>query len=157
MASAHDVAKYILAERGRMSTWKLQKLVYYCQAWHLVWDEQPLFAEPIEAWANGPVVRTLYRKHRGDFSVREWRQGKSGALTDAEKATVDAVLASYGGLTGRQLSLLTHDEDPWRQTREGLEPTARSERHIKTTTMHAFYSALDADPAARPIRDLEWE
>jgi len=60
MASVHDVAAYILREQGAMSTWKLQKLVYYSLAWHLVWDDEPLFEEPIQAWANGPVVRALY-------------------------------------------------------------------------------------------------
>ncbi len=58
MASAHDVGKYVLEKRGSMTTWKLQKLVYYSKAWHLVWEGEPLFPEHIEAWANGPVVRT---------------------------------------------------------------------------------------------------
>ena len=49
-----DVAAYILEQKGSMTTMKLQKLVYYSQAWSLVWDEKPLFEEAIEAWANGP-------------------------------------------------------------------------------------------------------
>src|SRR5258708_570857 len=63
MATVHDVAAYILGKCGPMTAMKLQKLVYYSQAWGLVWDERPLFAEQIEAWANGPVVRDLYDKH----------------------------------------------------------------------------------------------
>ena len=70
--SAHDVAAFILKESGPMTAMKLQKLVYYCQAWSLVWDEKPLFKEKIEAWANGPVVRALYEKHRGKFKVSSW-------------------------------------------------------------------------------------
>ena len=54
--SVLDVAAYILKKLGSMTTMKLQKLVYYSQAWSLVWDEQSLFIESIEAWANGPVV-----------------------------------------------------------------------------------------------------
>jgi hypothetical protein len=30
-----------------MSAYKLQKLVYYSQAWHLVWADEPLFAARI--------------------------------------------------------------------------------------------------------------
>ncbi len=76
------VARYILRERGRrgqtpsgrtLSTVKLQKLVYYSQAWHLVWEDRPLFPERIEAWANGPVVPDLYREHRGDFELTSWK------------------------------------------------------------------------------------
>ena len=33
-----DVAAYILEKIGSMTTMKLQKLVYYSQAWSLVWD-----------------------------------------------------------------------------------------------------------------------
>ena len=57
MASVFDVAKYILNNKGRMSTWKLQKLCYYSQAWSLAWTETPLFEEDFEAWKNGPVCR----------------------------------------------------------------------------------------------------
>ena len=59
MSNVHDVAAMILNEQGAMTAMKLQKLVYYCQAWHLVWDEECLFPERIEAWANGPVVRAI--------------------------------------------------------------------------------------------------
>src|SRR5450756_3169344 len=92
MARVDDVAAAILQRQGQMSTWKLQKLVYYCQAWHLVWEENPLFDDPIQAWANGPVVRSLYDRHRGQFSVSSWRNGDASRLTPEESSTVDAVL-----------------------------------------------------------------
>jgi hypothetical protein len=31
---------------------KLQKLVYYANGWHVVWEEAELFPEHIEAWAK---------------------------------------------------------------------------------------------------------
>lgn len=36
MAIIFDTARYILEKEGQMSTMKLQKLCYYCQAWSLV-------------------------------------------------------------------------------------------------------------------------
>lgn len=33
-----DVAKYVLHRTGQLTTMKLEKLVYYCQAWSLAWD-----------------------------------------------------------------------------------------------------------------------
>ncbi len=39
---------------------KLQKLCYYCQAWYLAWNNEPLFDEEFEAWASGPVCKELY-------------------------------------------------------------------------------------------------
>src|SRR4051794_38902830 len=112
MATAHDVAAYILREQGSMSTWKLQKLLYYGQAWHLVWDEEPLFDNRIEAWANGPVVKDVYKRHRGAFTISDWPDGDLNALTETERETVDIVLNGYGHLSGRALSHLTHSEEP---------------------------------------------
>ena len=48
MATVLDVARYILTRLGEkgslpVTTWKLQKLVYYSQAWSLVWDDAILF------------------------------------------------------------------------------------------------------------------
>jgi uncharacterized phage-associated protein len=156
VASVHDIAAYILRKQGSMSTWKLQKLVYYSQAWHLVWDEEPLFKARIEAWANGPVVPELYRRHRGQFSIDRWKDGNPTALTDTERETIDTVLDSYGQLTGRQLSVLTHAEGPWREARNGLAPTDRSRRPISAESMHDFYAALDAAEDATPVENIDW-
>jgi len=156
MASVHDVASYILYKQGSMSTWKLQKLAYYSQAWSLVWDEKPLFDAQIQAWADGPVIPELYRLHRGKYSVARWPEGSGARLTKAEKETIDGVLASYGELSGRQLSLITHNESPWKDAREGLAPTERSTKQIKTADMKAFYSWLDANVEARPVSEIDW-
>lgn len=55
MANVYDVAKYVLKKLGSMSTMKLQKEVYYCQAWSLGWDGKPLFDEDFQAWAARSV------------------------------------------------------------------------------------------------------
>ena len=64
-----NVARYIIEQCGSMTTMKLQKLTYYCQAWSLAWDGEPLFEEDFQAWANGPVSPELYQHHRGFFRV----------------------------------------------------------------------------------------
>ena len=46
---AIDAAEYILRKQGSMSAMKLQKLLYYAQAWHMVWEDELLFPENIEA------------------------------------------------------------------------------------------------------------
>jgi uncharacterized phage-associated protein len=143
MPSVHDVANYILHKKGRMSTWKLQKLVYYSQAWSLVWDDgEPLFGEPIEAWANGPVVSELYKVHRGDFAIEKWPKGDWAKLSAAQRETIDAVLKYYGKHTGHWLSELTHREDPWRKARRGYEPRERGNREITLASMSEYYSSL---------------
>jgi uncharacterized phage-associated protein len=142
MASAHDVAAYILERHGPISAMKLQKLVYYAQAWSLVWDDRPLFPERIEAWANGPVVRDLYERHRGQFEIRDWPAGDPHSLAPEERATIDAVLGFYSDKPAQWLSDLTHREGPWREARRGAPEGARSTAVISPDSMRAYYGSL---------------
>ena len=139
-----DAAQYILDAQGQMTTWKLQKLVYYSQAWSLVWDEEPLFAERVEAWANGPVVRELYGKHRGQYRVRRIPGGNPDRLEDEQRATIDAVLDAYGDMAPWQLSELTHREDPWKDARERarLKEGDRGSAVISHESMAEYYGSL---------------
>jgi len=142
MASALDVAELILQQTGPMTTMKLQKLVYYSQAWSLVWDEKPLFDERIEAWANGPVVRELYDAHRGRFEVDTIDGGNPAVLDGEERETILAVLEYYGDKPSQWLSDLTHMEDPWRDGRRGLPDSARSDAEITHASMLEYYESL---------------
>ena len=87
MATAFDVAKYILEEKGNLTAMKLQKLLYYCQAWSLVWDEKPLFENTIQAWVNGPVLPAAYNYHRGQYFVGMPGRGKRSMQCSATTAT----------------------------------------------------------------------
>ncbi len=140
-----DVAAYILQKMESMTTMKLQKLVYYSQAWSLVWDENPLFEENIEAWANGPVVRELFDYHRGMYEISAMPIGNPRLLNPAQQETVDAVLEYYGNKSAQWLIELTHMEDPWIQARKGLLPLARGNRVISLDTMADYYSSLPAE------------
>lgn len=144
MATVHDVAAYILSKQGAMSAMKLQKLCYYSQAWNLVWEEEPLFQERIEAWANGPVVRELYAEHRGHFGVTKdlLTRGDAMMLTERERQNVDIVLEFYGDRPAHELSELTHREAPWKEARGDLAPGATSQTEITPTAMHEFYDGL---------------
>lgn len=143
MTTVLDVAKYILSKQGDMTAMKLQKLVYYSQAWHLVWDEEELFPERIEAWANGPVAPDLYRAHRGAFRVSAVNfPGDADVLQPNEKGTVDGVLEFYAGRSAAELSDLTHLEEPWRLARGDAAPHARSTHEITRAMMAEYYGAL---------------
>lgn len=141
MATAHDVAAYILSKTGEITAMKLQKLVYYSQAWSLVWDEEPLFEERIEAWVNGPVVPDLYKRHRGLFKVSSWPGGDPGKLTDSQRQTIDAVLGYYGDKSSQWLSDLTHREAPWIEARRGLDPGDPGNREIGHAALAEYYSS----------------
>lgn len=142
MANVLDVAEYILQKQGKMTAMKLQKLVYYCQAWSLVWDETPLFDEKIEAWANGPVVRRLYDAHKGVFELCNISGCDPANLTSKQTETIDAVLNYYGDKSAQWLGDLTHMEKPWNDARIGLDVGANSNREITLASMDEYYSSL---------------
>jgi uncharacterized phage-associated protein len=70
MPNIFDVAKCISdVIGGDVSTMKLQKLCYYCQAWYLVWTGHPMFSGNFERWDNGPVCRDLFEGHKGMLEI----------------------------------------------------------------------------------------
>lgn len=143
MPSALDVAAYILRRQGSMTAMKLQKLVYYSQAWSLVWEEEPLFCEPIQAWANGPVVPELFQAHKGQFKVHAIPQGDPDALSPQQAETVDAVLEFYGDKSSQWLSDLTHMERPWKDARRSCSEGASCNREITLEAMAEYYGSLE--------------
>ncbi len=142
MASVFDVSAYILKKHGPMSAMKLQKLVYYSQAWAVVWDEKPIFSEKIRAWANGPVVTELFAEHKGEFYVKAEPRGDHKALTRFEKETVDAVLKHYGDKTAHWLSALSHRETPWISARAGLSDGERGNSEITIGSLADYYGNI---------------
>lgn len=144
MATEFDVVNYILDKLGEISAMKLQKLVYYSQAWSLVWDEEELFSADFEAWANGPVLRSLYNEHRGLFKVNAdtFSQGDKDNLNDEQIETIDTVLEFYGDKSAQWLSNLTHKESPWKEARGELEPMTSSDEIITKGSMEEYYAAL---------------
>ncbi|MFG6110642.1 Panacea domain-containing protein [Stenotrophomonas nematodicola] len=143
MASVIAVAKFILERTGEVSAMKLQKLVYYSQAWHMVWEDEPLFDEDFQAWANGPVLPALYARHRGQFKV------DASVVADAVEVmpenaakNIEKVLGFYGTKSGFWLSNLTHSERPWLEARGETAIGDRSEAVISKAAMAEYYGSL---------------
>lgn len=139
MASVHDVAAYIVEKSRVIGTMKLEKLAYYCQAWWVARNKDPLFPEPLEAWRMGPVCPDLYREHRRRNYVDQWPDGHSGKLTATERAHIDAVMDVYGPYSGFRLGEMTHEERPWNiaMAKGGLNTT------IEIDTMREYFAELD--------------
>lgn len=126
---------------------KLQKLVYYAEAWHLANFNESIVDEDFEAWVHGPVVRRLYGEYRG-FG---WKPIIQSEITDATHADLVAsfpertrellqmVTDEYFSLPAYQLERLTHNEDPWRLTRGDLPEDAPSDSVIDKVLMQQYY------------------
>jgi uncharacterized phage-associated protein len=110
----HAIATEIRSRQPGIGTKKLHKLLYYCQGHHLAVHGVPLFAETIEAWDMGPVVAELWRAER-----RSDAPSAGVELGEAELNTIGYTLSRYGALTGKDLEVLSHGEDPWQEADAG--------------------------------------
>jgi len=144
---AADVAAYLLARLGTMQQLRLQKLLFYCQAWRVAYAKPRLFDDPIEAWAAGPVVPAVWRDHAYEYMIESEPNGDQTRLSLEQKLSIDAVLDRYAGFTGEELSQLTHREDPWKIARNGLPEGVRGSRLITVESMGDFYGRLLHDNA----------
>lgn len=150
MATAFDVTSFIRREVGEISRMKLQKLLYYAQAWSLVWDGKPLFAETIEAWRNGPVVRDVWTEAQHGVGP----QGDYKKLTAAERDTVRAIVNFYGKYDGETLSQVTHLEPPWNLARRNASQGAPSRSPVLLEHMKRYYGKIPTNGKVLPP-DLE--
>lgn len=148
MTTALDVAAYV-ATAARVPSGdsvRLQKLVYFAQAWHLAWTGRPIFEEDFEAWPKGPVVRSVYRENRyGSLSAR-------ANLTEEIRGTLDSVLEFYGHRGFKELVERTHRDAPWMDARRGLGPDEPSQRVVRRDTMLDFYSCRAIEGGDVPQR-----
>ena len=145
ITTAKRVADYIVAfshEHGDpVSNLKLQKLVYYAQAWYLALYGEVLFDERIEAWVHGPVVAPLYGSYKGWAwqPIDENIELSSIDLPASVKAHLDEVMDIYGGLTAYDLEKLTHSETPCQKARGDIPPDEPSNAIIAWNDMKVFY------------------
>lgn len=146
MPTVMNVARYVLEKCGSVTVMKLQKLVYYCQAWSLAWDDEPLFDEDFEAWANGPVCPELYETHKGQFRVEPdlLPANPEKLFTKDQIESMDAVLKYYGDKSPHWLSELTHKEDPWKIARGNCPSGAWCKNVISKESMRDYYEGLIA-------------
>ena len=164
MMNSIEAAKYIIAfsdTKGDLITnKKLQKLLYYVQAWHLVYFEgDPLFEEQPQAWVHGPVYPSVYDYFRSagyhpvsiedeyqetGVSCDEYlRQQADGLGLDARQQNmIAAVMLKYSRLSAFDLEMLSHSERPWLEKREGLSDVDRCQTSISFDTMRSYYSGL---------------
>jgi len=153
MLSALDVAKHLIRvgydpehpeESVHICPLRLQKLLYYCQGWSLALLGRKLFDEPIQAWVEGPVVRSVYDWFKGSRSPIEPATAgdPDGAISRTEAALVEMVWKEYSRYTPQELVAKTHNEPAWSEARGELLPGQRSTARLSDDTMSFFFTKL---------------
>jgi len=144
------IAEYFIrksiTEKKPITNKKLQKLLYYSQAWSLVFLDKKLFNERIEAWLHGPAIPCIYHKYKsfGYNSIKKNTTLRiSDLISDAKvNKFLDNVWKIYGKFDANYLEILSHKEKPWQLAREGVDEFNPSNKEITIKSMKDFYSEL---------------
>lgn len=135
-----DYFIYVANDTGSfISNLKLQKLVYYAQAWHLGIYDTPLFDEDFEAWVHGPVIPALFYKYK-EFGWKPiLKEVEKPDFTPELEEFLEEITEEYFICDGFELELMTTREDPWIYARKGLARDEPSHEIISKESMRTFY------------------
>ena len=146
------IASKFVVNDHPLSVLKLQKLLYYVEAWHVTFYNKKLFDDDFEAWVHGPVCREIFTRFKynhnkfmySDVSINDLSLVESSSFEDYDEvnAHVENVLETYGKFSGAQLEEITHGEDPWRKARGELAPHEPCDAIITKESMREFYLKL---------------
>ncbi|EGP5554423.1 MULTISPECIES: Panacea domain-containing protein [Enterococcus] len=155
MHKPKDVAKWFVANTdvasgSQITPLKIQKLLYYAQAWYLAIYNKPLMDTEFEAWAHGPVVPEVYHglsdfKYNPVSISAEYFSDAEEVSCEQEVDLLQQIMDIYGIYDGKYLEKLTHQEDPWIQTRGDLPPEARCNEVISREVMKDFYRNMQGE------------
>jgi uncharacterized phage-associated protein len=119
---------------------RLQKLMYYAQAWYLALHGERLIPDAFEAWVHGPVIPSLYER----FSAYRWNPISEDVPKPGLPAEVEDHLRevdeAFGGRLTWELERMARAEDPWVYARGGLPPDEPSTNVISEERMKLFYA-----------------
>lgn len=130
-----DVCRHVInysndREYG-ISNLKLQKILYFIQAFFLTSTPGPCFKEKIEAWDFGPVVPKAYREYKqfGSCNIPEisyivdlnpddiWgstvKKYTNNVIRNDDKKRIDTVVDRFADYSATDLVSITHSQAPW--------------------------------------------
>ena len=142
---AENVASYLIflaseenqeKEREGITNLKLQKVLYFAQAYYLAKLGKPLFAEKLEAWDYGPVVPEVYRKFKHNKSKPIIIEEDKSTLAEEDKEALKKVWDTFGGYSASRLVDIVHAHTPWK------EANASADKVISNKAIKDYYTPL---------------
>lgn len=128
-----DVSEYILRKQltGNL---KLQKLLYFVQAYFLIKKGSPCFSDKIYAWDSGPTIPAVYRYFSRftlffafpeDIYIVENEDGRLErrcydieTIPEDNRKLIDEVIEAFSGYTSSWMLDLIKGQDPYIKARK---------------------------------------
>jgi len=141
-------AEYFLSIE-EMTHKKLQKLVYYSYAWFLTLNNDnsneltnKLFSTQPQAWVHGPVFSNLYQKYKQYRWTYITKLNQSENIPPELEKFLLMIWENYGQFDADQLEMLTHAEDPWKETFSKSDDGSGGSSTISDELIFTYYSGL---------------
>jgi uncharacterized phage-associated protein len=145
MTTADAVADYLIAlahQRGEsVNNLKLQKLLYYAQAWHLALRDEPLFPEKFQAWAVGPLIPSIYWRFK-PFGIHDIRDDRALEVPADLYPLLAGVVEQYGSFDEYELASMTYREPPWMTAHRGYDLGDACEVELDESEMRSYFRRL---------------
>jgi len=131
-----DVCRHVINYSNNkdygISNLKLQKVLYFIQAYFLISTNKQCFKEKIEAWDFGPVVPEAYREYKqfgsGDIPTISFvvdfdkdniwnskvQQYEDDVIASVDKVMIEAVVDKFADYSATDLVSITHRQAPWK-------------------------------------------
>ena len=130
---ANDVGSYL-------SNHKLQKLLYYAQAWYLAFEDKPLFDEDFEAWVHGPTIPALFYEYKEQFGFKPiLKEVEKPEFPQEVQEFLDDLSDDYFFRDAYELELMVRREDPWIKARGELPRDEPCRAIISKELIKAYY------------------
>jgi len=142
---AENVANYLIflasqenqeKEREGITNLKLQKILYFAQAYYLAKLSKPLFSEEIEAWDYGPVVHEVYTKFKRNKSNPIIVEDDKSVIEEEDKDFLKKIWNTFGAYSASRLVDIVHSHTPW------IEAKNSTNNVISQKVIKDYYSPL---------------
>jgi uncharacterized phage-associated protein len=150
MLPAVDVARYLIhlaspvedEDADCLGHMRLQKLLYYVQAWHLAAYDKQLFTGRIEAWQHGPVLPDIYQefKQYGCAAIPPAQGSEPGSLSEKDKLFIRHIWEQYKQYSATALRAMTHRDQPWRDAYRSAGAGGRCNEEITPEALREYFA-----------------
>lgn len=144
--NSYKLADYLICEareRGEnLTPLKLQKLMFYADAWHMALYDDPITDEQFQAWVHGPVALSQYYRFR-DY---KWRPITAEIdrpdFDEGLRAHLNEIVDVFGSESAVALEIMTHQEAPWQEARGDIPTDEPCSNCISKDRTREFYRSV---------------
>jgi uncharacterized phage-associated protein len=138
--SALDISKWFIIrfEDNYITHSKLQRLLYYSEAWTQVLLNRELFKEGLEAWSLGPSVQevfTHYLEYKKIWHIEVLEILISRSILEV----LEQVFTVYGEMSDDLLESMSQSDEPWVKARGELSHEQRCHNVISKDEIKEYF------------------